>query len=118
MERSEAWRQQYRASRARGEGHRDSVLNADTHFGKRRRMAGKEPLNTDYRAIQSKGQKRGRVKPKFQEWPEEAVREFFASGVEYEGPEEAPPEPDDGSGAGMRHRWPENPAGYPWSPSA
>lgn len=96
MERSDAWRTQYRASRARGEGHRDSVLNADTHFGKRRRMAGKAPLSTDYRAIQSKGSKRGRVKPKFQDWPESAVVEYFASGAEYEGPEEAPPEADDG----------------------
>lgn len=101
MERSDAWRQQYRASRARGEGHRDSVLNADTHFGKRRRMAGKPALDTEYRAIQSKGKKRGRVKVKFQEWPEEAVNEYFASGTEYTGEAEAPPEPDDGDASSV-----------------
>jgi hypothetical protein len=93
MDRSNAWRTQYRRFRALGEGHRDSVLNADTHFGKRRRMAGKEPLDTESQAIQSKGSKRGRVLPKFQDWPEDAVVQYFATGVAYS-------DPDDASSAG------------------
>lgn len=86
MERSDAWRTQYRAARALGSGHRDAVLKADTHFGKRRRDRGLPPLDTPYQAIQSKGDKRGRVKPKYQEWPEDAVKEYLLTGVEYSEP--------------------------------
>ncbi len=74
MERSEAWRDRYRASRSAGETHKKAVSRADEHFRKRRLLARKDPLRTPPQAIQSKGDRRGRVLPRYQSWTEEEIR--------------------------------------------
>ena len=95
MERSEAWRDRYRASRSTGETHKKAVSRADEHFRKRRLLARKDPLRTPPQAIQSKGDKRGRVLPRYSDWTEQEIR----SGARQAGETEDTTTADDTAGS-------------------
>jgi len=95
MERSSAWRDRYRASRSIDETHKKAVSRADEHFRKRRLLARKDPLRTPPQAIQSKGDKRGRVLPRYSDWTEQEIR----SGARQAGESEDTTTPDDTVGS-------------------
>ncbi|MDT9547653.1 MAG: hypothetical protein RI826_10005 [Chlorobium phaeovibrioides] len=75
MERSAVWRREYTNARVlHGANHRGAVSDADTYFARRRRKQGKPQLRTPWQAIQSKGDRRGRVLDRYKSMTDDEVR--------------------------------------------